>query len=147
MPPDDEWITEEALALALNVDRSHVRAKRPYLLAGEVDRKNGAVLWQRSAAQRVAAEMGLMFADAPPAAAVPINDVIETLAVVSPALNRNIVNAQRANGEMACVRVTDNRKFVPRLGNGQPMTLRAQKSAAGNWWLLVGREPRWPGVW
>ena len=147
MPPgDDEWITEEALALALNVDRSHVRAKRPYLLAGEVDQKNGVVRWQRSAAQRVAAEMGLAFVAEPSAAPVTGND-IETLTVVTPALNRNIVNAQRANGEMACVRVTDNRKFVPRLGNGQPMTLRAQKSAAGNWWLLVGREPRWPGVW
>lgn len=149
---EQDWISEEALAAALGVARDRLRERRPYLLAGEVEQKNGAVQWQKSAAVRVAGELGLAWgsaaedaedADAPPAA----DEGVETMTVVSQALNRNIVNAKRADGSLACVRVTDNRKFVPRLGNGTPMTLRAKKSTAGNWWLLVGREPRWPGMW
>lgn len=146
-----EWISEDELATALKVDRSVLRQRRPYLEAGEVEQQQGAVVWQKKAAARVAASLGLTLAtvdepasDDPPPVAEPSP---ETLTVISQALNRNIVNARRASGETVAVRVVDNRKYVPRLGNGKPMTLTAKKSTAGNWWVLVGREPRWPGIY
>lgn len=146
MGQSTEWITEDELATRLNVDRSVLRQRRPYLLAGEVEQKNGAVLWQKNAAARVAAELGLPMAEGEAEAPAP-EPPPETLTVISQAVNRNIVNAQRASGEAVCVRVVDNRKYIPRLGNGQAMTLTAKKSTAGNWWVLVGREPRWPGIY
>lgn len=150
MGQSHEWIAEDALAAALNVPREELRKRRPYLRAGEVDQKNGAVLWLTVAAERIAAELGIPYApaekNAPEANGAPA-EAVETLTVVSRAVNPNIVNARRPNGEMAAVRVTDNRKFVPQMANGTPMTFAARKSTAGNWWLMVGREPRWPGIW
>jgi len=145
-----EWVSEEDLAVELKVDRQVLRHQRPHLGAGEVDQKSGAVVWLRSAATRVAAKLGLTLAEqekTAPAVNGALPDGVEVLTVVSQALNRNIVNATRPSGERVCVRVMDNKKYLPRTGKGEPMTLRAKKSTAGNWWILVGREPRWPGMW
>lgn len=146
---DHEWIDEEALATALAVDRTVLRARRPYLLAGEVQQHHGAVQWKKTAAARVAAELGLVFAleekNAAPAQETP--PPVETLTVLARALNPRIVNAARPNGERVAVYVVDNRKYVPVTSTGEPMTLRARKATVGNWWVLVGREPRWIGKW
>lgn len=138
------WINEELLAVELNVPRSVLRDKRASLPVTELEYKKNGVHWLRTAAARLAGELGLQWpapTEPPPAPAT------ETLTVVSQAANPHIVNCRRASGELVCVRVMDNKKYVPQSRAGTPMTLPAQKSTAGNWWLLVGREPRWTGQW
>lgn len=151
---NDEWIAEQTIADRLNVSRDTLRARRPYLRAGEVRQNGQQVEWQKNAAQRIASELGLPWATAPedgektacaatPAPATATD--VETLMVINTALNPHIVNARRANGERVAVRVVDNTKYVPIGLDGKPMTLQARRSPAGAWWTLAGREPRWRG--
>ena len=149
MPDESDWISEDQLATHLAVKRAALRVQRRSLGQGEVSQKNGAVMWRRTAASRVAASLGLEWPSETAAAPAQLSaaPAIETVTVVSQALNVNIVNCRRATGELVCVRVMNNKKYVPRLRDGSPMTLQAQKSPAGAWWRLVGREPRAPGQW
>lgn len=154
----DEWIDEEQAAKQLGVNRDALRAQRPYLGPGECRKHGNAVQWLVSAAQRVAAKLGLQ-KNAPPLPAAdekkPPAPTEEELTVYSQPAGTNrphfpqqqLFKAKRKNGELVVVRVTDSRKFLPKLRTGQPMTFKAKKAAAGNWWLLVGREPRFPGQW
>lgn len=145
-PPSDEWIAEEAIARLLNVPRDIMRAQRPHLPAGNVRSKGNTVEWQKNAAREVATRLNLPWPSSTPAAAAPVDNV-EELTVITQAVNPNIVNARRSNGATVCVRVVDNKKYLPLGSDGQPMKLRAKPSGVGAWWTLVGREPRWPGRW
>ena len=96
-------------------------------------------------------------APAAPPAPVPNPDGGEELTVHSKPLvngkhfaNPIIIQAKRSTGELVYVRVMDSAKFQPCLRDDKgpttkPMTLRAKKSTAGNWWELLSRAPRWPG--
>lgn len=140
---DSPTIPEADLATTWRVPRQRLREIRKKLAAGEALTTPEGVLWLPAAALRVAQELGLAWT--PGAVAEP--EPGEVLTVVRPAANPNIVMCRRKNGEEVAVRVVTNTKYVPKLTNGTPMTLRAQKSPAGNWWVLMGREPRWRGVW
>jgi len=150
---DQEWISESELADKLNVNRSVLRKERPNLAAGEVSQKNGAVMWLKAAAARVSGALGVTFAQEHPFLAKKTQDApsgaqdegVELVTVVTLAVNPNIVNARRLGGQVVPVRVVDNRKYVPLCADGTPMTFPAKKSDHGNWWVLVGREPRWVG--
>jgi hypothetical protein len=149
-PIPNDWISEDELATQLNVDRDKIRAQRLHLDACEVMRHGQTVIWLRTAAARVATQLGLGAAF--PEKSAP--DDTEELAVASgPGADgyhfaqHHLIRARRSDGELVVVQVLDSSKYVPRMQNGQPMVLRAKKSHAGNWWLLVGREPRFVGRW
>jgi hypothetical protein len=159
--PPDQWIPEEEIATLLNVPREKIRAQRPHLNAGEIKTKGNVISWLRSAGERVAATMGLQLApvnatpeSAQKNAAAP-DDGIEELTVWSQPMRSNgphfgnqfLIKATRPNQEIVVVRVLNSSKFLPKLRTGQPMTFKAKKAAAGNWWQLCGREPRFPGQW
>lgn len=155
-PDNTEWIAEEQLADALGVPREKIRAERPHLGAGEVTKKGNVILWLRSAGERIAEKFGIPVTKKDATAATPEPKHFgEELTVVSQPMRSNgphfgnvfLIKARRADGEVVVVRVLNSSKFLPRLQNGKPMTFRAQKAAAGNWWLLIGREPRFPGHW
>lgn len=142
----EKFVSENELAKAWRVDRSAMRKARRCLRGGELKKTPDGFQWAVAAAERVAGELGLVWKH-PDTSAEKNAPEIETLAVVRAAVNPLIVICRRANGEEVPVRVADNSKYVPRLADGRPMVLQARKSHAGNWWLLVGREPRWRGVW
>ena len=162
---DQQWITEDQVAERLGIDREKIRAERPRLKAGEVSRQGNAIVWLRSAAARVAKLLGLQpsFLDAPPPndpsekngpggqPLTPDGEEVSVHSVPGPGgwhfPNHNIVRVKRASGELVYVRVTDSRKFFARLRTGQPMTFRAKRAPSGNWWVMTGREPRFPGMW
>lgn len=137
------FISEELLAQRLGMDREQLRKMRP-----RAAQKNGAsVQWPWAHAEAVATGLGLTLA------AVEV-DGVEVLTVASsPGAsgwhypNHHVIQARTGAGELVVVRVVDSRKYVPKTGKGEPMTLQARRAAEGNWWLLVGREPRWKGVW
>jgi hypothetical protein len=159
--PAESWIPEEEIAALLNVPREKIRAERPYLGAGEVVRKGNVISWQRVAAARVAAKLGLQLTLADASAedtqknAPPPEADFEELTVCSQPMRSNgphfgnqfLIKATRANKEIVIVRVLNSSKFLPKLHDGKPMVIKAKKSPAGNWWALVGREPRFPGRW
>jgi hypothetical protein len=158
-PNNPEWISEEELADLLNVPREKIRAERQQLTASEVSKKGNVIFWQRSAAERVAAKMRLQLPqkNTPPTeGTVPNqNDGVEELTVVSQPMRPNgphfgnpfLIKASRPNKEVVVVRVLHSHKFLPKLHDGTPMVLKAKQSSAGNWWQLIGREPRFPGRW
>lgn len=161
MPTEPEWIDEEKAAAALGVNREVLRTQRPHLGPGECRKHGNAFQWLASTVERIAATLGLQFHEknAPPIPATnpdqPAAPAEEELTVYSQPMGPNkphfaqsqLFKAKRANGEIVVVRVTDSRKFLPKLRKGQPMTFKAKKAAAGNWWQLIGREPRFPGQW
>jgi hypothetical protein len=62
--------------------------------------------------------------------------------------NPHTIKARRWNGEVVIVSVTEAAKYRPTLRiGGQPMTFKARPADHGNHWVLVGREPRYPGQW
>lgn len=150
---DEGWITEQDLAVLLGVERAVLKKMRPHLLAGEVGHAaNQAVIWKKTAAARVAIELGLTLPDGlapepqktmPPLPIPPTG--VETVTVLRGAQNVNIVICTRASGEEINVRVVDNKKYVPVGLDGKPMMFEARKNDEGSWWNLVGREPRWRG--
>lgn len=143
---DDGWIEEATLAVLLGVDRGVLKKIRPHLPAGAVKEKTGgAVVWEKSAAVNEAMKLGLAFQW--PGEPVPEKSAatVERVTVVRTPPNRHIVTCRRPSGEEIHVRVVDNRKYVPVGLDGKPMTLEATKNSMGNWWNLVGREPRWRG--
>jgi hypothetical protein len=162
----NEWISEEELAKQLGVEREKIRAERPRLGPGEVQQHGRAIVWLRTAAARIATKLGLEFASVknpPPVPHVvrgllleknPPPGAPEELTVVSSPgpggwhfANHHLIRARRLNNQTVIVRVVDSRKYVPKLRNGNPMTLKAQPAEAGLWWVPVGREPRYPGAW
>lgn len=160
--PPEQWIPEEEIAALLNVPREKIRAERPQLSAGEITKKGNVISWLRSAGERVAAKMGLQLApvDVSPDEAAQKNTAepdngIEELTVLSQPMRSNgphfgnqfLIKATRLNKEVVVVRVLNSSKFLPKLHDGKPMTFKAKKSSAGNWWQTVGREPRFPGRW
>jgi len=158
--PNEDWISEEEVATTLNVPREKIRAERPHLKAGETTKKGNAIVWLRSAAERIASKLRIPSPEknAPPAACdakKTASAVEEELTVSSQPLGPGLphfpqawlIKAKRSNGEVVVVRVVDSRKYFPKLRTGEPMKFKAQKSAAGNWWQLTGREPRFPGQW
>lgn len=160
--PPEQWIPEDELAALLNVPREKIRAERPHLLPGEIAKRGNVIRWLRTAGERVAAKLGLELPKktAPEAEGSRVegrgeDDAGEELTVSSNPMRSNgphfgnpfLIKARRASGEEVVVRVLHSSKFLPRLRNGEPMTFKAKKSTAGNWWQLVGREPRFPGQW
>lgn len=160
--PDDQWIDEEQAATQLGVKREVLRAQRPHLGPGECRQHGNAVQWLVSAARRVAAKLAIPIPEKnAPASQTPASSEKitapdeEELTVFSQPMGPNkphfaqpqLFKAKRASGEIVVVRVTDSRRFLPKLRTGQPMTFKAKKASAGNWWQLVGREPRFPGQW
>ncbi len=162
MTIDDQWIAEDLLAMELAVTRAVLRSHRPAAFDGEVQHKGNRVLWQKTAAARVAAKLGVTWPipqkTAPPGqpdAAPALPDVIETLTVISGPrfadgrhfANGHVIQATRANGERVNVRVNCPQKFVPRGPDGSPMQFEARLVRAFGYWQLTGREPRYVGRW
>lgn len=154
--PDNEWIPEEQLADELGVPREKIRAERPYTGPGEVTKRGNVILWLRSARERVAAKLGITLQkNTAPELSAALKDDAEELTVCSQPVrnggphfgNQNLIKATRPNGEVVVVRVLHASKFMPKLRSGEAMTFKAKKADAGNWWLLTGREPRFPGQW
>lgn len=141
----DGFIEEGELASRLGMARAKLKVLRPK----NAETRGHGIWWALADAEAVARVVGLtLVAEQAPEVAE------EELAVVStPGRdgyhfgNKFLLRAKRAGGEVVVVRVTDSRKFTPRLQNGQPMVFKAKKALAGNWWLMVGREPRHRGVW
>jgi hypothetical protein len=146
----------------MGVPRDRVRQERRELGAGEVTLRGNTVLWLKKAAERVMTRLGLK----PPTPALAVEpeksgpavpeDDSELLTVTSGPTgpdgrhfpNPNIIKARRPNGETVAVRVLKPERFLPKLaGNHEPMTFQARRAQSGNWWLLTGREPRFPGRW
>lgn len=59
--------------------------------------------------------------------------------------NPRVIQARRESGEIVFVRVAESRNFIPKLGDGQPMTLEAMWDGEPPNWSLVGRCPRFEG--
>lgn len=147
---DDQWIEEDTLAELLGVPRPFLKKMRPDMPAGTVDTNRvKAVIWQKSAARNALTAFGLVFdwPEPPPAATPTPPPAKERVTVVCSPPNRRIVTCKRATGALVHVRVVDNRKYLPKGKDGKPMTLEAIKNTLGNWWNLIGPEPRWPGRW
>lgn len=144
-----EWVAEDALARHLNVDRAILKKMRPGLPSGSLMSEGRRVLWSHAAAQHAAVTLGLTEAsDAkktplPPAGAADA----EELVVVRNFPNPRVIQARRPSGELVTVRVGNGLKYVPRLRDGSPMTVRAVFSPTDNCWVRVGRDPRFVGVW
>lgn len=152
----DEFIAEELLAQELGVDRERLRKIRP---AAVLVNKN-IIQWPVAAAMAAAQQLGIEWEPAPqknaangsPDAAATTKE--EDLTVTSvPGVsghhfgNKNVIKARRTNGEIVIVRVVSSKNYLPKTRAGAPMVLRARPAAEGNWWVLVGRDPRWKGVW
>ena len=155
-----DWIPEQLVAEKLNVARDTIRAQRPYLAAGGVEKRDGTVCWTKNAARTVAEKLGLdasVFAEKTPPtanASAPVANGEELLHVHSrPGQtgqhfpNPRVIHGRRPNGEIVVVSVVDSRKYTTHLRTGEPMTFKAKKATAGNWWVLTGREPRFRGAW
>ena len=173
-PHIDFWMAEDDLARALGVDRGTVKRHRPDAPTGGVRMNGKAIEWSEAAASALAVRLTLpppvFQKNAAPAATADVEQKtpppdpaastpaalpsgVEELTVFSKPVangrhfaNPHIIKAQRANKDVVDVRVLDSGKYQPLLWDGsKPMTLRAKKSLAGNWWDLVSREPRWRG--
>ena len=164
---EERWIPEDELAKALGVDRDQVKRQRPYAPTGGVRVHGKAIEWNAEAIRALEAALKLPHV-IPPKNAAPTSsaargepvqpgsaspDGIEELAVASSPsangrhfANPNLIRCKRANAELVLVRVMDSAKYQPTLWNSaEPMMVKAKKSPAGNWWELIGREPRWRG--
>lgn len=140
-----EFIREDVLAKRLGMNRDDLMAMRPK----NSRTKGGAIEWPLEEAHQTAQILNLELPD-------ELDQKMpgEIVTVCSaPARdgwhfgNHLLIKARRQNGDVVTVRVVDSKKYAPTLRGGQPMVLRARASEAGNWWLLVGREPRWKGMW
>lgn len=148
-PATADVVNELLLIEQLGIPAKKIRALRP---ANAVQGPDG-VLWPLAAATALAMSMGAELAQAEKKSPA---DGIEELTVHSTArgtdgrhfTNPNVIQACRANGEVVTVRVVHSGKYRPTLRiNGEPMTLKARRANGGNWWVLVGREPRYPAQW
>ena len=149
--PAPELVSEKDLSEQLGVPIKKIRDARPPTAVrhdGE-----GGYCWPLDLARAFASHHGIPF-EGPEKKTAPAE--AETLTVVSLArtptghhfANKNLIQAKRANGDLVFVRVVSSAKYRPMLHDGSgPMTLQARRSEAGNWWILVGREPRWPARW
>lgn len=145
---DTEWIAEDVVAKKLALDRDRARDLRP----ASAKKMGREIHWPLAEAEAVATGLGLTLGDA--TAAPGATERGEEVTVVSSPgrdgfhfTNRCLIRCQRGAGEQIVVRVISSQKYVPKLANGTPMRLRAEKAPEGNWWRLVGREPRWKGKW
>jgi hypothetical protein len=137
-----EWVTEAAIVSALNITRATVRAARPAVSRPSPHpHYQRAIEWPMSAVRDLAEKLALPWPAGWPATSVPPTAM--NLPVVNRAPNPHIVNCRHPDGHIVPVRVVDNRKYVTNGG----MTVPATKSPQGNWWVLVGSEPRWVGKW
>lgn len=146
-----ELVNEQLLIEQLGIPIKKIRALRPE--AAQVQSGVG-VFWPMADAQALASHLGLHSFGPQEKTAPPPG--VETLVVVSLARgvdgrhfpNKNVINAARLTGDVVQVRVVDSAKYrrTLRIG-GTPMLLQARRADSGNWWVLVGREPRWPGQW
>jgi len=144
-----EWIAEDELARQLNVERGILKKMRPSLPAGSLTSEGRRVMWSQEAASVAATTVGLSYglheknAATEPASAREV----EVLTVVRNFPNPRVIQARRASGEVVTVRVSNGLKYLPKLRDGKPMTLRAYYSPADNCWVREGRDPRFVGVW
>lgn len=162
-PIETTWIPEDELAKMLGVARGTVKTERPYAPSGGVRVNRNAIEWNEEAAQWLAITLKLPTlhfkkngGEEAAAAAAPSADGIEDVAVISAPTangrhfaNPHLIRCRRASQEEVLVRVMDSGKYQPTLADKptEPMTVRARKSPGGNWWELIGREPRWRGRW
>lgn len=147
--PTTDWVAEDDLATELNIPRDVLQTAREKMPPADVDRDGPWIVWKKSAAAALAQSLGLEW---PPAQKnAPAG---ETLTVASAPRNGgfhfpnpHIIRARRATGEVVDVEVKDSSKYTTHLRTGEPMAFQAQRSTAGNYWLLIGREPRYKGGW
>lgn len=148
-PPAPEMVPETVLIRQLNIAPKKIRALRPATV--QVRHADG-VFWPLPDARALATHLGVAYSEVEKN---PRPDDVEKMTVCSDARgaegfhfpNRHIIKCERADGSVVDVRVVDSRKYrrTLRIG-GAPMVLEARK-ADGNWWILVGREPRWVAQW
>jgi hypothetical protein len=147
-PAGNDLVNEHLLIEQLGIPLKKIRAMRPEGVQVQPD----GVFWPLWLAHALADSVqGTLTLPEKNAAA----DGIEELTVSSIARgsdgrhfpNPSVIHARRTNGDIVVVRVVSSSKYRPTLRiGGQPMTFKARK-ADGNWWVLVGREPRYPGQW
>lgn len=143
--PPAEGVSERDLASLLGVSFDLLKKARPQTLIWRVGR---VIFWPRTAAHEYAASLGLTLTEKTPPPQ-------ETLTVHSRpeangfhfAGNQLLIKARRASGEIVVVRTQNSSRYIPRLANGAPMTFAARKNDQGNWWVPVGKLPRFPGRW
>ena len=164
-----DWMTEDALAHALGVDRAIVRKHRPNAPTGGVRLNGKAIEWSAVAASTLALTLALPDTQfqkkAAPAATgeesakkIAAADGVEELTVSSSPMahgkhfgNPYLIKAKRADGEEVTVKVMNSEKYRPTLLDAmcrdtkEPMVIKARRSVGGNWWELMSREPRWRG--
>lgn len=148
-----DCITEVALSELLGISRPALRARRQKMADFPVQPVDGRpTMWPRGLAMKVARDLGLQLPEIPKAEAPQVGEIV-TVASKPVAhgrhfLNPNVIQVKRENGELVYLRVVDSSKYLPHLrGTTKPMTLRAAPSPSGNWWTLLGREPRFVGAW
>jgi hypothetical protein len=147
------WVSEDWLAQELNLPIKKIRAYRPEL-AVAAEMRDGAMCWRVEDACELADKLGVAIT-LPAEKNAPEEVYSEELTVASVARgadgrhfpNPHVIHAKRGNGELVTVRVVDSAKYRPTLRlTGKPMTFKARKGD-GNWWVLVGREPRFIAQW
>lgn len=137
------WIAEEDIASALSLPIEKIRAERPHLLAGECERRErGVIFWQKTAADRVAATLGVPWSAPEKKPAVP---AAETVTVLRDVPNPHVIICKRANGQEIVVGGVTASKFTPIGLDGKPMTFQARPVPGASHWALVGNQPRWRG--
>lgn len=159
-PNNTDWIPEEEIAQQLGIEREKIRAARPHLGPGAVSMMGKVIYWTRTAAAELAQRLGLpaSIAEKTPAAPAvkenapaPEGEELTVFSGPGPGgwhfPNRNLIKAKRPTGEIVVVRVLDSRKYLPKDRFGKPMVMRAKQATSGTWWVLIGREPRFPGIW
>jgi hypothetical protein len=161
MPPDiatsptSGWIPEAELAIRFGIPRQKLKKERSSAGPNAFLDHNRVLHWSQEAAAALALRLGLAFQEKnEPDAQSTDEDATELLTVASqPAPsgfhfgNPRLIRAMRECGTLVIVRVHDSSKYMTRLHTGKPMTFKARRSPAGAWWVIVGREPRYPGRW
>ena len=150
--PVPATVPEALLIEQLNITAKKMARLRP---AGVTQDASG-VCWPLADAQALAASLQAVLSLPAEKKAAAAQPEPEELTVISTAkgtdgrhfANPNVIQCQRASGQLVTVRVVHSGKYRPRLRlNGEPMTLRATPALGGNWWVLVGREPRFIAQW
>lgn len=148
-PPEETMLNESVLIEQLGIPLKKMRALRP----ASVDvRTADGVFWPLAEAVALAVSVGGVLKVTTEKNAPA--DEGETLTVVRRAPNPLALYARRSNGEVVTVRVSNNRNFYPTLrlrsatgGSPDLMSFKARRADTGNHWVMLRKEPRYPGQW
>ena len=146
--PKAKEITEKSLSKKLGICKDYVTAYRKESLEEGVDWKKAGrvIVYTPEAVERLMGIVGMGVVPPDEKKALTREperkDKEEILTVVKHNLaNKNMMVAQRANGEIVRVRVRTAKNFLPN------MTFPATREKGSGVWLCTRSLPRWLGKW